>query len=100
MGKTAAERKIAALEKQVKDLEAQVARTEKLKDDYYDRYRKIDERMADLHAVFDTLSVPRKSKINEYSSCELSVESRLTLLMAMIGLNSVIKLKDNTGKED
>ena len=100
MGKTVAERKIAALEKQVKELEEKVVSITKSKDDYYDRYRKLDDRMENIHTVLDTLTVPRKSKKNEYSSVELSVENRLTLLMAMIGLNSVIKLKNDTEKED
>lgn len=85
---------IKKLTKEVDDLTTQLNSVKstlesvtKTRDDYYNQ-------ILQLHRTFDLMNVPGKVEQGYYSR-DLDVQSRLTLLVTMIGLNASVKLSEN-----
>lgn len=85
---------IKKLTKEVDDLTAELNSAKstldsvtKIRDDYYNQIQQ-------LHRTFDLMNVPGKVEQSYYSR-DLDVQSRLTLLVTMIGLNASVKLSEN-----
>lgn len=85
---------VKKLTKEVEDLTTELDSVKKTlesankqKDDYYNQIQQ-------LHRTFDLMNVPGKVEQSYYSR-ELDVQSRLTLLVTMIGLNASVKLSEN-----
>lgn len=64
------------------------------KDRWYKQYNEKEAQLDQLHRTFDALEVPGKVKVGDYDRI-LDCSSRLTLLIAKIGLNAVIRVKES-----
>ena len=84
MGQTAAQRKIKTLEKQVTDLQESVKSKESWNKYIEGERHKYQTEVEETHKVLNLMGVPQK---------DLPLPSRLTLLMTMIGMRSVIQIQ-------
>lgn len=84
---TKEQRKIKELTAQVEDLTKKLKDVNYWKDYYSSENSKLREENNQVHSTLTIMGIPRD---------DLSIASRLTLLMAKIGLNSVIKLQAKT----
>lgn len=84
MGQTTAQRKIKALEKQVADLQDSVKSKESWNNYIEQQKREYQNEVEETHKVLNVMGVPRSN---------LPLPSRLTLLMTMIGMRSVIQIQ-------
>lgn len=91
MGQTTAQRKIKALEKQVTDLQASVNSKESWSNYVEQEKRRYQAEVEETHKVLNLMGVPQSS---------LPLPSRLTLLMTMIGMRSVIQIQKQEDNND
>ena len=91
MGQTLAQRKIKALEKQVADLQESVKSKESWNNYVEGEKRKYQAEIEETHKVLNLMGVPQK---------DLPLPSRLTLLMTMIGMRSVIQIQKQEDNND
>lgn len=91
MGQTTAQRKIKALEKQVTELQESVNSKESWNKYIDEQKRKYQNEVDETHKVLDLMGVPQKN---------LPLPSRLTLLMTMIGMRSVIQIQKQEDNDD
>ena len=91
MGQTMAQRKIKALEKQVSDLQDSVKSKESWNNYVEQEKRRYQAEVEETHKVLNLMGVPQK---------DLPLPSRLTLLMTMIGMRSVIQIQKQEDNND
>lgn len=91
MGQTAAQRKIKTLEKQVSDLQDSVKSKESWNNYVEQEKRKYQAEVEETHKVLNLMGVPQSN---------LPLPSRLTLLMTMIGMRSVIQIQKQEDNND
>lgn len=91
MGQTAAQRKIKVLEKQVTDLQDTVKSKDSWNNYVEQEKRRYQTEVDETHKVLNLMGVPQK---------DLPLPSRLTLLMTMIGMRSVIQIQKQEDNND
>lgn len=94
---TKEQRTIKQLQTKITELEGKIKDTEYWKKYYQDEANEKKKEIEDVNTVLDAMGVPAKTK-GDYSS-KLSISSRLTLLITMIGLQKEIKVT-NTRLDD
>lgn len=83
---------VASLNERLKD-------TERTKDMWYAEYSKKQESEKEIHCLLDSLGIPRLVK-TDFGDTSLSISSRLTLLMAKIGLPHIMPENKNEWAND
>ena len=89
---TKEQREMKRLKLENEELQKKLKDSEYWKKYYQDANSEREKEIEDVHTVLDAMGVPDKTK-GSYTKT-LSISARLTLLTTMIGLSSVIKIKN------
>lgn len=95
---TKEQRKIKALEAEIETLTGKLKDAEYWKDYYSKESSRKETEIREIHSTLDSMGVPSKSRGNYNTT--LSIGSRLTLLITMIGLSNVVKVKNTLLDEE
>lgn len=95
---TKEQRQIKELTAANNELQTKLKDSEYWKEYYKNESSKKGDEINSVHTVLDSMGVPAKTK-GEYAK-ELPLTARLTLFVSMIGLSSVIKVKNTLLDEE